>query len=1525
GRGGPTQPTNSIAVTTISHAGLPLVGIYLTYGTPLPASLLNALTCKVHAFGAMLGPLLHERLTSGDSELADEWRYLLGEVLDPQAIQVAADEQRSRRSSAAPYNQQQQQQQQPMAQGPKATAPHRVAKAPGVSSVAADSARRRSGHGDGPYPVSASGSRGPLAWGFWGFGSTAGGSPSVATSVMVAPLRRSQTTDSEFLLTGPATSRAFPSDGGNVASCFCMKDRGVGSSRASVATEAGAKAVAACTLEPSPSATANAAAGSRAGDRNFRNTCSGILTLSGGQHPASASGPSDEAYDRASVNRMPLAPPPSPPGRASAAEAMTSGVPQAPAIMSWRGAAATPALHGGCAYKRKAPVATASGPLWPVSQHLQQHHQQSQERQATPLRSPLRSPSRQQHQQQQQPLAARPLLNCSWRGPTTKGNLPGSSSGAASPPAAASRSSGLAPPVTLSAGCSTSKLEKAASEGIASGAGSHGLYLRNHSGAGRNLDSGPPLCNEYRRVNCGSSISSGAVIASRSTSGALGPAITTQAVAAAATSPLLQGGPWALDGLQTTVNNPVNPTAAAATGAGPEELPSVSDATLLLHGAADADAPGNDDACGSVGLVAAAAVAPPPGRLSDASGSAIRSRWAAVSSVHIQVPVEPNLNVPQSSPSVPVPPSASSEQERLMMQVCEERKSPSVPQPGKPKEPHEGSHLQRQPALPVNSFAARYTPSPPWAPQQQQQQRQQQQQQQSPAVRGASVLNGGARAGGERLAGAAATVTAAPHPGCFTVSGPVVAAIPEISSSTGTMSMSQLELAVYPRLLPAYLATASSVGGGASANRIAGTAANPAANGASASTNSHNVDVELSMQAWHLSSDPARQSIVTPGSRNSPAGSAFGPASFNVSLPGGCQDVISTGRARQVQPRAYMPVPSPLSPGRQFHGGGSGSVVSTSAVAQQSTRRCSAGGMAPASPQPPPPPPRVGAGLSRLTTVATAAGVSGGSAAAAGGGTGPPQFSDTMPRSPNGNGFHGAVGSGAAAAVAVGGLPSVKAPSPMVHRLQCSVRRNTSFNIMADPGVQDTGKVAPLMANLQDKLRSLQAEQVLARLHNKDASGVDELSGLTILEPLGSGGFGTVFRGIFNGIEVAVKVLCERGAGGRSEAATMREAFELAVMTTISHPHIVQVLSAWTDVILTSKPNATGAPSTTTTAVVPRSPATEELGDATVVIAMEYCDGGSLADAVSAGRFRQRVPGGYGALQPCMPAIYATLLEIALALRHMHAMLLVHCDLKPANILLKSNMRDPRGFSAKLSDFGLVKMVVEDGTGGGGGVIGRDARTGTVTHMAPELIRATEASKMDASVDIYAFGVLMWELISTGPVYLGMRSEEIRRGVVDGVLRPEFPQWSDDKYRALAEACLSTEPKARPTSAELVGRLRTLLAESGALRDTIMRRPCRNSAFPAMNNLPRLGRAAAAAPPDASAIGDGFPGHCTAAAAGAMLGIGPADFCRPSRLQAAHQPQQHEYPIAAGAPHSRRPRSRSFSGNDSSTFPLHIL
>lgn len=68
---------------------------------------------------------------------------------------------------------------------------------------------------------------------------------------------------------------------------------------------------------------------------------------------------------------------------------------------------------------------------------------------------------------------------------------------------------------------------------------------------------------------------------------------------------------------------------------------------------------------------------------------------------------------------------------------------------------------------------------------------------------------------------------------------------------------------------------------------------------------------------------------------------------------------------------------------------------------------------------------------------------------------------------------------------------------------------------------------------------------------------------------------------------------------------------------------------------------------------------------------------------------------------------------------------------------------------------------------------------------------------------------------------------------------------------------------------------------------------------------------------------EGYPGAYTAAAAGDMLGIGPGNFCRSSRLLPPQIPQMH---LAGAGTHIRHGRSRSCSGgNDSSTFPLHIL
>jgi hypothetical protein len=71
------------------------------------------------------------------------------------------------------------------------------------------------------------------------------------------------------------------------------------------------------------------------------------------------------------------------------------------------------------------------------------------------------------------------------------------------------------------------------------------------------------------------------------------------------------------------------------------------------------------------------------------------------------------------------------------------------------------------------------------------------------------------------------------------------------------------------------------------------------------------------------------------------------------------------------------------------------------------------------------------------------------------------------------------------------------------------------------------------------------------------------LEDLVLLEILGKGGFGTVFRGVWRGTTAAVKVMYAR----QHERQAMKDALEMAVLTTLSHPHIVQMYSCLTNMV----------------------------------------------------------------------------------------------------------------------------------------------------------------------------------------------------------------------------------------------------------------------------------------------------------------------------------------------------------------------
>lgn len=195
---------------------------------------------------------------------------------------------------------------------------------------------------------------------------------------------------------------------------------------------------------------------------------------------------------------------------------------------------------------------------------------------------------------------------------------------------------------------------------------------------------------------------------------------------------------------------------------------------------------------------------------------------------------------------------------------------------------------------------------------------------------------------------------------------------------------------------------------------------------------------------------------------------------------------------------------------------------------------------------------------------------------------------------------------------------------------------------------------------------------------------------------------------------------------------------------------------------------------------------------------LEYADRGSLEHAISSRRFYLKTDRS----KLDMVAVCRTLVDIASGLVYLHSIGLMHGDLKPANVLLKSSMGNSRGFVAKLADFGMSRMLR-------GGVTHISTKSfGTVPFMAPELLRD---SRMGKAGDVYSFGVLMWSLLSGQPLHTDMTAMQVMWGVVQSGLRPDMPERVPRAYAKIIKLCWAESPADRPTAAQLSDLLQSLL------------------------------------------------------------------------------------------------------------------
>lgn len=217
-----------------------------------------------------------------------------------------------------------------------------------------------------------------------------------------------------------------------------------------------------------------------------------------------------------------------------------------------------------------------------------------------------------------------------------------------------------------------------------------------------------------------------------------------------------------------------------------------------------------------------------------------------------------------------------------------------------------------------------------------------------------------------------------------------------------------------------------------------------------------------------------------------------------------------------------------------------------------------------------------------------------------------------------------------------------------------------------------------------------------------DLSGTS-IKGYDLLEQIGSGGFGAVYRAhqAIVGREVAVKVILPRLAN--NPEFIRRFEIEAQTIARLEHMHIAPLYDYWRD------PDGT-------------------------YLVMRYFRGGSLATALQSGAYD-------------LPAAALLLDQVAAALAVAHRSSVIHRDLKPGNILLDEDS------NAYLADFGIAKDINATDSG----LTGADAIVGSLDYISPEQARS---EPITPCTDIYSLGVVLYEMLAGEHPFPGLSSVE---------------------------------------------------------------------------------------------------------------------------------------------------------------------
>jgi serine/threonine protein kinase len=211
-----------------------------------------------------------------------------------------------------------------------------------------------------------------------------------------------------------------------------------------------------------------------------------------------------------------------------------------------------------------------------------------------------------------------------------------------------------------------------------------------------------------------------------------------------------------------------------------------------------------------------------------------------------------------------------------------------------------------------------------------------------------------------------------------------------------------------------------------------------------------------------------------------------------------------------------------------------------------------------------------------------------------------------------------------------------------------------------------------------------------------------EINGYQVLEMIGQGGMGQVFRALSpQGMPVAMKVMSQE----LMESDELQERFkrEMKIMAALNHPNVVSVFDQG------------------------------ETGELLYFV-MEFVEGDTLRNVMRRGPLPE-------------PEIIRTSLETLEALGYAHSKGIIHRDIKPENIMFDKQQR------IKVTDFGLARKD-SWGSGDRNSLTQAGAYLGTESYMSPE--QKVSPKNVTHKSDIYSFGVVLYEMLTDGSLPMGV-------------------------------------------------------------------------------------------------------------------------------------------------------------------------